>query len=306
MTTLKNHISVFISYAWNKQNKDFVDWLYTFLSDKNKVLEQKINIFMDRNSTRLGDDLNSFMTGTLINSDFVICLLDNEYLERMDTPGTGVFQEVNEIKKNKNNIQIIPIHVYGHDQPSGVFNKLKYITININNPDDNKNITAYQQLLDKIFSNTDTVNMLKPKGYKCGIDNLIKKAFIQENRNFNPRLSGTSTINTAFNNGIFSFGSGQQLFTTMWTHASNNEVYSYNVQNSNSQRKQYLYVCTQKKYEDINNPLDVNECLYIRWSPEKPFSNGTVLLWINEHKIMMVGKISDISKDSLKLTYKIL
>lgn len=303
---MENTTKVFISYAWNKKTKNFVDWLYRFLSDDNDILQPKLTIFMDRNSTNPGDNLNSFMTDTLTNSDFVICLLDNEYLKRINQPGTGVFKEFKEIRENQGNIQIIPIHVSGQDQPSGFFGSLKYITVNIENLSDPANTIAYKQLLDTLFPNSDTVNALKPDSYRQKINDLKKDAYIQENTNFNLSLSGISKINISVNKGRFIFGQGQQEFLTEWSSANKESVYSYNVPTSDPSKKRYLWVCSNTDYEDINTPEDIGKAKqYYDWGTEALYS-GSILAWINEYEIMMVGEILSIENKCLELRYKII
>lgn len=99
--------SVFISYSWEKNNKEWVAELATQLE------QDGITVVLDQWSIVSGDLLTSFMEKSISENDFVLIICTPSYKEKSNKPAGGVKYEGDIIKGEKlvygNERKFIPI-----------------------------------------------------------------------------------------------------------------------------------------------------------------------------------------------------
>ena len=91
--------SIFISYAWEKDEpldkkvKDFSQWLAIYLKSWG------FRIHLDVLENHPGTKLDEFMKNGINSSHFVICICTQTYLKKTSDSATGVYNEIELIKK---------------------------------------------------------------------------------------------------------------------------------------------------------------------------------------------------------------
>ena len=100
---------IFISYAWEKTEKErkeinqFILWL-------SKALENSgFKPFVDILENKPGSNLESYMINGIKDSEFIICICTETYNNNMKDPKTGVYKELELIKKNSKLDNVIPL-----------------------------------------------------------------------------------------------------------------------------------------------------------------------------------------------------
>lgn len=147
---------VFISYSWD--NDAHIKWVRDFATN---LLNDGVDITLDRWSTVPGDQLPEFMETAVRENDFILIICTPEYKMKMDNRGGGVGYEgdvmTGEIFVKGNDRKFIPVLRNGDwDKvaPSAFVSKY-YIDLR----DDPMSDDGYKDLLRTLFDERDQ----KPK-----------------------------------------------------------------------------------------------------------------------------------------------
>lgn len=101
--------SIFISYAWEKDEpldkkvKNFSQWLAIYLQSWG------FRVHLDVLENHPGTKLDEFMKNGIDSSHFVICICTQTYLKKISDSATGVYNEIELIKKQAKSPFIIAI-----------------------------------------------------------------------------------------------------------------------------------------------------------------------------------------------------
>ena len=101
--------SIFISYAWEKDEpldkkvKNFSQWLAIYLQSWG------FRVHLDVLENHPGTQLDEFMKNGIDSSHFVICICTQTYLKKISDSATGVYNEIELIKKQAKSPFIIAI-----------------------------------------------------------------------------------------------------------------------------------------------------------------------------------------------------
>lgn len=108
--------SIFIAHAWssdteyNKELLNFMKLLQVELEDK------KYKVIYDDN-TKNKQTLKQFMKKNIKESDVIIAICDENYLNKSEDEKSGVYYELNEIKEHDYLNKVIPLKIYDGNLP---------------------------------------------------------------------------------------------------------------------------------------------------------------------------------------------
>ena len=204
------------------------DWVLKFSSD---LVRHGVDVVLDQWEARLGDDLPFFMEQGLTSSSIVLCVCSGEYVKKANAGKGGVGYEKRIISADmvggENMRFIIPIV---KNNPSN--NKMPTFLSGLLYEDFDKNeyYYSYRRVIARIY-NEDIKN--KPElGHNpfdiSDLSNQISvKLNLEENEFNNPAMTGTVSFDYKKHNGLFTIGSGQSEFVTMWSEAGYNSIHCY-------------------------------------------------------------------------------
>jgi hypothetical protein len=217
---------VFVSYSHdNDEHKDWVLKLCTYLRS------HAVDVILDYWDSRLGDDLPFFMEQGLSSSNLVLCVCSDKYIEKSNANKGGVGYEkkiltANLLRDSSINY-IIPIRRLNTNGSLPIFlDGTKYIDFD----NDRKYYENYRELLARIH-NEDIKNKppLGTNPFKS--DKLSKEISInldiERIEHHNPLMKGSVSFDITNNDGIFTIGTGEYLFTSSWTKGGLRAVYCY-------------------------------------------------------------------------------
>lgn len=310
--------SIFISYAWegndllDKKVKDFSQWLAIYLKSWG------FKVFLDVLDNHPGSKLDEFMKEGIDNSHFVICICTENYLKKTKESSTGVYNEIQLMKQQANSKFIIPVIEFGKFDYIPEFFQGKYVSeLKFDTPYSQENKKGLFELIstlrddlflnNKVETETETDGQDRIESYYNDVEKIKFYNDTANLMNFNPQLEGEVSFQYLLNGGNFQLGVSPIDFTTNWSTAGKNNIYSYN-KNSRMMRIQNF-----KNFDKINKPADIdfNKMTAINWGVSLEAGDGIV--WINDNNYMAIGKIIKIelnSEDEYKsrvtLAYKIL
>ena len=219
-------MKVFVSYSHDSE--EHKEWVAKLAGN---LRSHGVDVILDRWDLRLGDDLPFFMENGLSESNLVLVICSSLYVEKANAGkcGTGYEKRIlsaDMLSGEKNNF-IIPI--IRNNQDKQVPNFLKGL-LYIDFTSDDDYYSQYRQLLARIC-NQDVKE--KPALGKNPFDNgdlsiIINKNLELEKIQFsNISLEGKVCFDYSANNGIFTIGTGEYAFRTMWTTASHSSIHCY-------------------------------------------------------------------------------
>lgn len=308
--------SIFISYAWeqdeplDKKVKNFSQWLAIYLQSWG------FRVHLDVLENHPGTQLDEFMKNGIDSSHFVICICTQTYLKKISDSATGVYNEIELIKKQAKSpfiIAIIDIESFT-DLPD--FFKGKYISqLKFDTPFSQENKKGLFELIstirDELFLNIKVETKPDAQERIESYYNSVEKIkFFNDSANlmnFKPQSEGEITFQYLLNGGDFKLGISPMEFITHWTSAGSDTIYSYKKVNK------MMRIHNFENFDRINKPADIDfdKVVDINWAAS--LREGDGIVWINEKNYLAIGKIIQIYLDSedeyksmVTLAYKIL
>lgn len=308
--------SIFISYAWQKDEpldkkvKNFSQWLAIYLQSWG------FRVHLDVLENHPGTQLDEFMKNGIDSSHFVICICTQTYLKKISDSATGVYNEIELIKKQAKSpfiIAIIDIESFT-DLPD--FFKGKYISqLKFDTPFSQENKKGLFELIstirDELFLNIKVETKPDAQDRIESYYNSVEKIkFFNDSANlmnFKPQSEGEITFQYLLNGGDFKLGISPMEFITHWTSAGSDTIYSYKKVNK------MMRIHNFENFDRINKPADIDfdKVVDINWAAS--LREGDGIVWINEKNYLAIGKIIQIYLDSedeyksmVTLAYKIL
>ncbi len=308
--------SIFISYAWeqdeplDKKVKNFSQWLAIYLQSWG------FRVHLDVLENHPGTQLDEFMKNGIDSSHFVICICTQTYLKKISDSATGVYNEIELIKKQAKSpfiIAIIDIESFT-DLPD--FFKGKYISqLKFDTPFSQENKKGLFELIstirDELFLNIKVETKPDAQDRIESYYNSVEKIkFFNDSANlmnFKPQSEGEITFQYLLNGGDFKLGISPMEFITHWTSAGSDTIYSYKKVNK------MMRIHNFENFDRINKPADIDfdKVVDINWAAS--LREGDGIVWINEKNYLAIGKIIQIYLDSedeyksmVTLAYKIL
>lgn len=311
--------SIFISYAWEKDKpldkkvKNFSQWLAIYLRSWG------FRVHLDVLENHPGTNLDKFMKNGINSSHFVICICTQTYLHKISESGTGVYHEIELIKKQADSPFIIPIIDIDSFTDLPDFFKGKYISqLKFDTPFSQENKQGLFELIstigDQLFLNNkiDDKSDIQDRHDRLeGYYNSVEKVkFINKASNlmnFNLQSEGKISFQYLLNDGDFKLGTSPMEFITHWSSAGSDTIHSYN------KVHKMMRIHNFENFERINKPADIDfdKLVDIKWGAS--LREGDGIVWINDNHFVAIGKIikiylnsEDAYKSMVTLAYKIL
>ncbi|MCZ2164264.1 TIR domain-containing protein [Enterococcus faecium] len=306
----------FISYVWKKDEpldkkvKNFSQWLAIYLQSWG------FRVHLDVLENHPGTKLDEFMKNGIDSSHFVICICTQTYLKKISDSATGVYNEIELIKKQAKSpfiIAIIDIESFT-DLPD--FFEGKYISqLKFDTPFSQENKKGLFELIstirDELFLNIKVETKPDAQDRIERYYNSVEKIkFLNDSANlmnFKPQSEGEISFQYLLNGGDFKLGISPMEFITHWTSAGSDTIYSYKKVNK------MMRIHNFENFDRINKPADIDfdKVVDINWGAS--LREGDGIVWINDKNYLAIGKIIQIYLDSedeyksmVTLAYKIL
>jgi hypothetical protein len=221
-----NH-KVFISYSHD--NEGHKNWVMKLATD---LRNHGVDAILDQFELRLGDDLPYFMEQGLSTSHIVLCICSDNYIKKANegTKGTGYEKRIlaAELLNDSNSNFIIPIIKNNHTT-----NKLPYFLSSLLYIDFDKGeyYSCYRELLERIYGED---LKKKPALGSCPFvgssisDKISTNLNLGRSKFYNPNMNGLVSFDYKRNNGIFTIGAADFIFSTKWSECSSQSIYCYN------------------------------------------------------------------------------
>ncbi|CAI3255008.1 toll/interleukin-1 receptor domain-containing protein [Enterococcus cecorum] len=263
-----------------------------------------------------GTKLDEFMKNGIDSSHFVICICTQTYLKKISDSATGVYNEIELIKKQAKSpfiIAIIDIESFT-DLPD--FFEGKYISqLKFDTPFSQENKKGLFELIstirDELFLNIKVETKPDAQDRIERYYNSVEKIkFLNDSANlmnFKPQSEGEISFQYLLNGGDFKLGISPMEFITHWTSAGSDTIYSYKKVNK------MMRIHNFENFDRINKPADIDfdKVVDINWGAS--LREGDGIVWINDKNYLAIGKIIQIYLDSedeyksmVTLAYKIL
>lgn len=300
---------IFISYAWEKTEKErkeinlFILWL-------SKALENSgFKPFVDILENKPGSNLESYMINGIKESEFIICICTETY-NNMKDPKTGVYKELELIKKYSKLDNVIPLIREDEFKFLPDIFKDKFVSqfkfediLSVYNTEKFKEL--YNALDDKNYELLDQLNYFEEQDDDIRKINLQSQ--LEKNCYHSPSNEATITFNYMKFGGSFVIGTGEYEFMTSWTPCGNDSIYTYS---------HYCKCFIIRNFDEFSLVTTSNLLTNIR---RQEITHGMKcnvrdgIIWINSHNNIALGRILDVKYDSkndlnstLTLEYKIL
>ena len=217
--------NVFISYSHDsEEHKAWVLKLATHLRSHG------VNTIFDQWDLRLGSDLRFFMEQGLGQSNLVLCICSESYVQKANGGHGGSGYEAmimtSALLQNQNLDYIIPIirnNSSANKTPTAFGTKL-YIDFS----SDDDYYVKYTELLERIYN--EDQKKKPPLGKNPFSDSVSRQIEIQTKissvQYHSPAMEGTVEFSFDNNDGKYTIGTGEYAFETKWSRAGNNSIYA--------------------------------------------------------------------------------
>lgn len=285
-----NHPKLFISYSWDSnEHKQWVKKLATDLQ------HHGVDVILDQWDARLGNDLAFFMEQGLTESQLVVCICSDQYVEKANQQKGGVGYEKRimsaDLISESNKDFIIPIIRNNYNKTLPTFLKgLKYADFS----DDARYVTVYGELLARIY-NEDL--KLKPTlgSNPFTISNLAENirviTDIQSIEFCSPALEGTVEFDYKRNSGSFIIGEGKYTFNLLFSECGYDSIYCY--------RDHILRIGYNPQYNEFPQEADFLKFDYS--SRYKTLKIGELIILENNAHQFAAIKILDVKKNTFDI-----
>ena len=292
--------NVFISYSHD--NDAHKAWVLKLATD---LRSHGVNAILDQWELRLGSDLRFFMEQGLNNSNLVLCISSEAYVQKADSGHGGSGYEAMIMTQSLLRDQylgfVIPVirNNLGTQKTPLAFGSKSYIDFN----DDDNYFARYQELLERIYD--EDVKRKPALGENPFSDknanSITIMTTLEKSKYQNPLMEGTASFDFKNNSGCFTIGTGDYEFVTSWSECDINTIYAYR-----DKVKLIGY-----RYGQHVIPDDTDFSSFDFTSRTREVSVGEVLVLMNRHNKFAAVKIINIDiqvrgkKALLSFEYKI-
>lgn len=226
--------NVFISYSHD--NEEHKAWVLKLATD---LRTHGVNAILDQWDLRLGGDLRFFMEQGLSQSNLVLCICSESYVQKANGGHGGSGYEAmimtSSLLQNQNLDYIIPIirnNSSAIKAPRAFGTKL-YIDFS----SDDDYYVKYTELLERIYN--EDQKKKPPLGKNPFSDNVSRQIELQTRLSsiqyHSPDMDGIVTFCYDNNNGLYIIGTGEYAFETRWSRAANSYIYAIGTIGFNSE-----------------------------------------------------------------------
>lgn len=223
---MNDHPKVFISYSHDSE--EHKEWVRKLGADLRK---NGVDVFLDQWDVRLGMDLAVFMEQGLSNSQMVLCICSDTYVEKSNDRKGGTGYESVILKQplitNANKDHIICVLRNNNKKLLPIALGTRVYT---DFSDDRDYKEKFWELLERIY---DVDKSRKPALGKnpfsaLRAQEILIKTELNSNEYSDSKFQDTATFNFTNNDGKFSIGSGEYEFITQWSRAGEKSIYALN------------------------------------------------------------------------------
>ncbi len=218
---------IFISYSYDSDNHKA--WV---LNLSTRLMKNGVEVVFDQWDVKLGSDIAKFVEQGLSESDRIIMICTENYVEKANVGKGGVGYEkmimTAELMEDLDSNKIIPLIRNNNTMKTPTFIGGRWY-INFNS--DKKFEDKYEELIRDIH---DAPLMPKPP---LGVNPFIKseqpeikplKFQSGSEKYISPSLKGKVTFDYSNNNGNYIIGAGDLAFETHWSKAGNTSIHTTN------------------------------------------------------------------------------
>ncbi|NLZ62145.1 MAG: toll/interleukin-1 receptor domain-containing protein [Acholeplasmataceae bacterium] len=290
-------VTAFISYSWD--NEEHVKWANRLA---HILAKSGIEPLIDQINVQPGCNLEKYMAEGISKSRWVICVVSDGYIKKMNDLTTGVGKEVKLLKEKLTSEFVVPILKNNSTCKLPDIFKGKYY-IQFDESNENQGI---MELIKRILGFDRAIKPIVEFPFSKEVADLrIKEAEIEKTTYINPEFKGIIDFNYSNNDGVFIVGSGDYEFQTKWSKASNISIHAYNVRLNGGK------IAKVKNIDSIES-FTSSEGLDFT-SEARTIQIGDCVVWINSKGNMLLTKIlcimddtRDDPVDKLIFEYKIL
>jgi sefir domain protein len=284
----------FISYSWdNEDNEDHKKWVARLAAD---LREHGVDCILDQWDARAGEDLPGFMEKMDTSSDYVICIVSQNYTNKCNTYGAGGVPYEKRILSNKLlnegvTGRIIPILRNNPDRRMPTFlSAIQYIDFRADED--------YEEKYEELCRLLHKAPIPKPRLGRCpftgGHDlnhHIEERLRLQSIRYQNLELRGTVVdFDMKQNSGNYHIGVGEYKFDTHWSTCGDDSAYCY--RNGN-----ICHLGYNSSFDNILRELSSTEILSFDFSsPSRTISTGECALLINDHGKSALVKLEKVQR----------
>ena len=276
----RTSVTAFISYSWDSE--ELLAWVRSLAAHLARL---EISVQLDQFDTYVGSYLQDFMSSGIRKSDWIITILSEGYLRKMNDPNTGVGIETDLIEKLRREESILPILKFNPQRvlPAAMSGK-KYIDF-----DSRPYEEAYFDLLKRLWYQDSAYHphLGQNPFAKVFAHTAITKARVQASTFQNANLTGNVRFDFLRNNGIYYIGTGEFEFATKWSTRGADSIYAYNDEPNISK------IACMQRLNGLDEGL-LNEEMDFT-SRTRIASVGDAIVWINVHGNVAITKINQVS-----------
>lgn len=198
-------ITAFISYSWD--NEEHTKWVNRLA---HILWQNDIEAIVDQIHVQLGVNLKNFMISGISSSRWVICVLSDGYIKKIDDLSSGVGKEMAILKDGFDSDFVIPLlkNNTNHIIPDYFKDKF-YIDF-----DKNDEVYEIQELVRRLHGFNKTIEPLVTRNpfSKDVANELILNTEIAKSTYMNPEFKGEVEFDYSNNDGVYTIGSGEYAF----------------------------------------------------------------------------------------------
>ncbi|KAB8195491.1 TIR domain-containing protein [Nonomuraea phyllanthi] len=217
---------VFISYSWD--NDDHMAWVLQLAT---RLVGNGIDVVLDRWDAYLGADLPLFMEQAVSSSSRVLVVATSQYSEKADAAKGGVGYERRlltvDIMKDLTSDRIITLL---RNNPTSVLPRFLGAPIYLDFRDDDDYETQYAELIHNLYGRK--ILPRPPLGLSPfaavpaeEVPSILRH---EAARYASPSLSGAAVFDYSNNDGKYTLGSGDMVFTLKTSNSGPGSIYVYN------------------------------------------------------------------------------
>lgn len=290
METEEKAPKAFISYSWD--DEDHKNWVARLAAD---LRGHGINCILDQWDAHAGEDLPRFMEKMDTSSDYVICIVSQNYTNKCNTYRAGGVQYEKRILSNKLlkegvTGRIIPILRNNPDRRMPSFlSSIQYIDFCADEDYEEK----YEELCRLLHNASIPKPPLGESPFTGGNrlnDRIEEKRKLQSTRYQNLELRGTVDFDMTQNSGNYHIGVGEYKFDTHWSICGDDSAYCY--RNGNICQLGY-----NRSFDNILRELSSTEILSFDFSSwARKISTRECVLLMNDHGKSALVKLEKVQR----------
>jgi len=298
---MTKHPKLFVSYSHDSQ--EHKEWVRKLSTDLRQHMG--VDVILDQWDLRIGGDLSLFMEHGLCEASLVLCILSEEYVEKVNQGihGTGFEKMIitASLLKDTSIDFIIPVIRNNLAKVLPTFLRTK---IYVDFTKDEDYLDRLGELAARIYSEDIAKKPLlgespfsDAKAMRVNALNSVAKS-----QYHNPEVSGSVTFDFSNNSGVFTIGSGDYEFNTHWSERGSNTIYAY--------KDGVLRIGYLSGVSDIPDINAIEQFDYT--SRVRTIHAGEIVIWQNKQGHFAATKVISVrvksrgaEKDELSFEYKI-